>query len=176
MRSITSAPIPEPTGLPGPADRRLFRLRFWPYFWFNLSVVVGCLFPALGLLLFTTPARATTTSSFTTIIIFVTIGMGLASTILGSILYVCLNRVEVSERGVKLSTALDLGRSLQWEQITRVRPIRWLWLRLLRLDTPRKTYVVWLPLYLHDKQGFWRAIGELAPPDNELRRWIDSGL
>jgi hypothetical protein len=141
-------------------------------FWSLLSFLL--IFSLLGMLAMIVPIlRMEVSSASWAVVISIlcanTLGIGVASWV-----NTRFNGVEVNERGVRLTAIVDVGRYLNWDQITRIRPIRWLWLPYLRLDTPRKTYVLWLPLFLKDKAGFRRAVTELAPPNNELRRWVEN--
>lgn len=63
------------------------------------------------------------------------------------------------------------GKSAQvaWQNISSVKRINHLTLPYIKISTPYKKNIIWLPLFLADPQGLRDAVANFTPPDHPLR-------
>lgn len=134
-------------------DRASFRTRFWPVY---LLVVAGT---TLGLLLvaLTVPTRED--------------GMRLLVVLAGTVLLQAVPtawlafhfRVHVSEDVLRGFDFWGKYHNVPWSAIRKVRPCSVGWLKYLKLYSDSSTVPIWLPLFLHDGERFWRHVRRWAP-------------
>jgi len=94
-------------------------------------------------------------------------------TIIFSTLGSFLMPVAVNSQRVYGPNAWGLRRSIRWNEITDIQPTNFYKFEYLKLSTVMHENLIWLPLFLADRQGFLRAVQDFAAPDNPLRSYLE---
>jgi hypothetical protein len=160
-------PIPDPFAAPTSDE---FVWKFWPMF---VSGLLGG-WPILALLvlpgLLSDPRMSVEARVGIMALAF---GGGAFVGGVSTLIQRAIARVRVGADGIHGHTFWATKRSLRWSEIQRVRPRRFLNLRYLSLHAERGKSL-WLPLFLQEPERFRQAVARLAPPENPLRRALES--
>lgn len=82
--------------------------------------------------------------------------------------------VWIGENGLRARNFWGLARRLEWNEIERVRPIRWLIVTpVLRISGSKLRDSIWLPLFLDKQQEFAQVVRETVPRGNPLREYFE---
>ena len=143
---------------------RAFRLKFAP---FALSQIVPGAWP-FALLLWQGPQEWR----------FVLASLLALKTVFGGVCMAAIVSryfpVIANARGLRARNFWGQAREVAWENITEVRPIRWLfWTKFARISTRKRRHVVWLPLFLDEQNEFEAKVKQWAPPENALRAFFE---
>ena len=143
---------------------RAFHLRFAP---FALSQTVPGIWP-FALLLWHGPQEWR---------FWVTILLALKTIVGGVCVAAIVSRyfpVIAGARGLRARNFWGQAREVAWDEITQVKPIRWLlWTRFARISTRKHRNIVWLPLFLCEQNEFEVNVKQWAPPENPLRAFFE---
>ncbi|HEX8550919.1 MAG TPA: hypothetical protein VF681_05125 [Abditibacteriaceae bacterium] len=163
-------PIPEPTAFNNTANdigrQRKFRIKFWSYFFY--ACVSSCVLFAPILFVILLPVGRVFGGVLAVSILSIVV-----MSFLMCLIYYWFIPVVVTPRTLRGYSVWGNTVNLPWEEITRVRPFRILWLLYWRLDNPGKTSVLWLPRFLQDEAGFAQAVRGFVGENHELARRLD---
>lgn len=83
--------------------------------------------------------------------------------------------VIANARGLRARNFWGQAREVAWEDISEVKPIRWLiWTDFVRISTKESRNIVWLPLFLREQNAFEDKIKQWAPLENPLRVFFEN--
>lgn len=83
--------------------------------------------------------------------------------------------VWIGETGLRARNFWGLARRVEWHDIERVRPIRWLIVTpVLRISSPKLRDAIWLPLFLDKQREFGEEVRQKVPRGNPLREYFEA--
>lgn len=77
-------------------------------------------------------------------------------------------QIYVSRDRLGAYNSLGVYREARWSDIDKVRPLNVVGLRYLRVTDNESRIPLWVPLYLNDREGFYRRVCEYAGPEHPL--------
>lgn len=80
--------------------------------------------------------------------------------------------IRITSTGIKCPDWAWLVRELRWEQIAVAKHVNLLGFRFLVLYEAGNDFGLWVPLFLRNEEGFWRAIRACVGRDHPIRRCI----
>jgi hypothetical protein len=84
--------------------------------------------------------------------------------------------IRITPTGIKCPDWAWLVRELRWEQIAVAKHVNLLGFRFLVLYEAGNDFGLWVPLFLRNEEGFWRAIKACVGRDHPIRRCQRSGV
>ena len=136
-----------------PAPRTQYRTKFWPVY--IVSVPLTTLVAAFTVLV-TKPALGIPFQ------LGVIVQMALVVCVFLTAFLTVFFRVFISETGLRCFDFWGRYHETPWDAMTQGKPINLFGLRYLRLIAPGHP-TLWLPLFLHEQDAFWRDVGPLMP-------------
>jgi hypothetical protein len=149
-------PIPAPS-----IEKSIFQTTFWNQF--ALSSLIGLIF---GLPLF----FAVEKRAFETKVLVFSIANGLVFGAIITAINIMITPVVTHPDQLEGRTFWGSRVLVAWSEIESVQPTRFFWLRYLKIFSPGTKHVIWLPLFLSDRDGFRAVLEKYAEPENPLRR------
>lgn len=164
-------PIADPFGPPASfaEESRVFRRSFWRTYVAALFLAL-VMVPLMGTYFwFSTPQMFSGSNRIALAMMLVSaVVVNPLAGALGAFLY----PVKVTRIGIYGPPSAGF---VEWEQMKSVRTL-WLGHPWVRIGLRKRFVALWVPLALHDLQGFARTLEEWAPADNPLRVWAQRGL
>jgi hypothetical protein len=143
-----------------------FRISLW---WMTLYVVVASTSIAVPLALvlvdllgYSAPTRVLAMA------IAGAVGCGEIFSFLAVLIFVLWFKVYVDPAGLRAHNFWGAYRECPWADIQSASPFNFIGLRYLRARTSDGKAPLWLPLFLADREGFYRRIREYAGPNHPL--------
>ena len=101
-------------------------------------------------------------------------GLGFVIETVSVLLCLGVMHTAITPQGLQGKNAWGVTRTLDWSEIHAVRPTRVLWLRYLKLSSPTRQNVLWVPLFLADMGRFQQMVEGFLPSSHPLCQHLAS--
>ena len=103
------------------------------------------------------------------LVIGISIASGLTASGMITVVLIIIAPVKVDAIHLRSTNFWSKAAKVQWQEISSIKRINYITLPYIKISTPYKKNIIWLPLFLADPQGLRDAVANFTPPDHPLR-------
>ena len=82
-------------------------------------------------------------------------------------------KTSISDTQIKSYDAWGRRHSIEFNEIVKIKPIQFVFMKYIRVMGKDERRPVWIPLFLRDLKGFYLTLEEQLPSDNVLLKYLN---